>query len=145
MQVGKVQFANPRTSVVECGSTPPVADNYWIASGSLGCNAPPAAFTVPASGTLGTASRNPFYGPGINYGDMAIEKRIHIDETRYIELRFETYNTFNHANFANPTDNGFNSEDVQSLFGVFGKIYSTKTITTNGEGRAVQLGAKFYF
>ncbi len=145
MQVGKVQFANPRTPVVECGSTPPVADNYWIASGSLGCNAPPAAFAVPASGTLGTASRNPFYGPGINYGDMAIEKRIHIDEGRYIELRFETYNTFNHANFANPTDNGFNSEDVQSLFGVFGKIYSTKTITTNGEGRAVQIGAKFYF
>ncbi len=105
----------------------------------------PAAFTTTASGTLGTASRNPIYGPGINYGDMAIEKRIHIDESRYIELRFETYNTFNHANFANPTDNGFNSDDVQSLFGTFGKIYSTKTISTNGEGRAVQIGAKFYF
>jgi hypothetical protein len=58
----------------------------------------------------------------------------------------ETYNTFNHANFANPADPGFfGNEDVQSLLGVFGKVYTTKTISTNGEGRAVQLGAKFYF
>ena len=105
----------------------------------------PAAFTIPAPGTLATASRNPIYGPGINYGDMALEKRIHIDESRYFELRLETYGTFNHANFANPTDNGFNSDDVQGLFGTFGRVYSTKTISTNGEGRAVQLGAKFYF
>lgn len=105
----------------------------------------PAAFAVPASGALGTASRNPLYGPGINYGDMALLKRIRIDEARYFEVRFETYNTFNHTNFANPTDNGFNSDDVQSLFGTFGKVYSTKTISTNGEGRAVQIGAKFYF
>ena len=105
----------------------------------------PAAFAVPASGALGTAKRNPLYGPGINYGDIALEKRIHIDESRYFELRLETYNTFNHTNFGNPSDNGFNSDDVQSLFGVFGKVYSTKTISTLGEGRAVQLGAKFYF
>jgi hypothetical protein len=105
----------------------------------------PAAFTIPAPGTLATASRNPIYGPGINYGDMALEKRIHVDESRYFELRLETYGTFNHANFANPTDNGFNSDDVQGLFGEFGRVFSTKTISTNGEGRAVQLGAKFYF
>jgi hypothetical protein len=105
----------------------------------------PAAFAVPASGTLGTANRNPLYGPGINYGDLALEKRIHIDESRYFELRLETYNTFNHTNFANPSDNGFNSDDIQGLFGTFGKVYSTKTISTGGEGRAVQLGAKFYF
>jgi len=110
----------------------------------------PAAFTIPASGTLGTASRNPLYGPGINYGDIALEKRIHIDESRYFELRLETYNTFNHTNFANPSDPSLGSgalghEDVQSLLGNFGQVYTTKTISTNGEGRAIQLGAKFYF
>jgi hypothetical protein len=112
----------------------------------------PAAFTTPflnflagtgPVGVLGTASRNPLYGPGINYGDMALEKRIHIDESRYFELRLETYNTFNHTNFANPANFG-SSEDV-SLIGALGKVFSTKTITTGGEGRAVQLGAKFYF
>jgi hypothetical protein len=105
----------------------------------------PAAFTVPAPGTgVGTASRNPLYGPGINYGDMALEKRIHIDESRYFELRFETYNTFNHTNFANPANFGV-AEEVSGAVGNIGQIFSTKTLTTNGEGRAVQLGAKFYF
>lgn len=112
----------------------------------------PAAFYVPASGALGTANRNPVYGPGINYGDMAIEKEIHIDETRFLELRLETYNTFNHTNFGQPADYGFNTADVPNpicgsggCFGQTGKVYTTKTISTNGEGRAVQLGVKFYF
>lgn len=118
----------------------------------------PAAFGVPAPGAgMGSASRNPLYGPGINYGDLALEKRIHIDESRYLELRFETYNTFNHTNFANPATPGFNSEDAaeggangQNGFGIpigppFGEIFATKTISTGGEGRAVQLGVKFYF
>jgi hypothetical protein len=114
----------------------------------------PAAFTTPTLqflngqpatfGTLGTANRNPLYGPGINYGDMAIEKRIHIDESRYFELRFETYNTFNHTNFSSPGNFG-SSEDASGLTPNLGQIFSTKTITTGGEGRAVQLGAKFYF
>jgi hypothetical protein len=118
----------------------------------------PAAFGIPApGGGVGNASRNPLYGPGINYGDLALEKRIHIDESRYLELRLETYNTFNHTNFANPATPGFNSEDVaegganpNNGFGIptgapFGQIFSTKTISTLGEGRAVQLGVKFYF
>ena len=111
----------------------------------------PAAFVAPGFGMLGTANRNPLYGPGINYGDMALEKDIHIDESRYIELRLETYNTFNHTNFAQPADYGFNTADVPNFFcstgcfGQVGEVYSTKTISTNGEGRAVQLGVKFYF
>ncbi len=104
----------------------------------------PAAFAVPAVGAgIGNASRNPLYGPGINYGDMALEKRVYFTESKYLELRFETYNTFNHTNFANPATPGFTSEDVSSPG--FGQIFSTKTLTTNGEGRAVQLGAKIYF
>ena len=138
-----IVFTNPRVNQLDCNGNS--LGSYWFTSGTAICNAPPAAFAIPVSGTLGTANRNPIYGPGINYGDLALEKRIHIDESRYFELRLETYNTFNHANFANPTDNGFNSEDVQSLFGPIGKIFSTKTISTNGEGRAVQLGVKFYF
>jgi len=118
-QVGPVGIRNPRNNH---GENP---DNLYFN---------PAAFVVPATGTLGTASRNPLYGPGINYGDIALEKRIHIDESRYFELRLETYNTFNHTNFANPSDNGFNSDDVQGLFGTFGKVYATKTISTGARG-----------
>jgi hypothetical protein len=112
-------------------------------SGNLWFN--PAAFAVPTPGEgIGNATRNPLYGPGINYGDMALEKKIRIDESKYFELRLETYNTFNHTNFANPVTPGFGSGQDVSL-GNLGQIFGTQTITTNGEGRAVQLGAKFYF
>jgi len=103
----------------------------------------PAAFTVPAPGTgVGNATRNPLYGPGINYGDMALEKNIHIDESRYFQLRLETFDTFNHANFANPA-NFSTTEDISS--GNFGRIFSVNPISTGGDGRVLQLGAKFYF
>jgi hypothetical protein len=109
----------------------------------------PAAFSVPAAGTLGTASRNPLYGPGINYGDMALEKNIYISESRFVQLRLETFNTFNHTNFANPSVPALTlataNEDVSGILGNFGEVYTTNRISTNGEGRAVQLGVKFYF
>ncbi len=119
LQVGQ----NPRTSNI--GGTP----NAWLN---------PAAFAVPPLGVMGDANRNPFYGPGLNFWDMALEKDIKFTETKSLELRFETFNTFNHANFSNPFDivgQGF----------PFGEILSTQQITTNGAGRVVQLAAKIYF
>jgi hypothetical protein len=127
-------IGNPRNYSVTVGGVS--RPTYWFS---------PAAFSIPPAGTgIGNATRNPLYGPGINYGDMAIEKRIFISESKYFELRLETFNTFNHTNFANPATPGFGSENVSSSRS-FGRIFSTKTLTTNGEGRAVQLGAKFYF
>jgi hypothetical protein len=97
----------------------------------------PAAFAVPAVGTQGTANRDPFYGPGLNFWDMALEKSIHFTESMYFQLRLETFNTFNHANFGPPVNN------VAS--GAFGEINTVQQISTNGAGRVVQLGGKFYF
>jgi hypothetical protein len=127
----KLHFTNPRTFNQALGG------NFLFDNGA-------AALVVPPAGVIGTASRNPFYGPGLNYSDMAIEKSIHIDESKYIELRLETFNTFNHANFANPLTPGFNSEDVSEP-GSLGQIFRTATISTNGDGRVLQLGAKIYF
>jgi|HubBroStandDraft_1064217.scaffolds.fasta_scaffold00455_2 hypothetical protein len=129
-------IGNPRNNPYTVGGV--TNTNYWFN---------PAAFTIPASGTgIGSASRNPLYGPGINYGDMAIEKNIHIDESRYFQLRLETFNTFNHANFANPATPGFTNEDASGATGpTFGEIFSVRQISTNGDGRVLQLGAKFYF
>jgi len=98
----------------------------------------PAAFVVPQLGVQGTANRNPFYGPGINYWDTALEKGIHFTEAKWLQLRLETFNTFNHANFAPPVNN-------LSATGAFGTINNVLQLSTNGAGRVVQLGAKFYF
>ena len=97
----------------------------------------PAAFAIPALGTQGTANRNPFYGPGLNFWDMALEKDIHFRETMYFQLRMETFNTFNHANFGAPVNN-LSAPN-------FGEITSVQQISTAGAGRVVQLGGKFYF
>ncbi|HXO34220.1 MAG TPA: carboxypeptidase regulatory-like domain-containing protein [Candidatus Acidoferrales bacterium] len=133
-------FANPRTfqGTINGGNSGP--GNFWFTNGA-------AVFPIGAAGSgIGSANRNPLYGPGINYGDMAIEKQIHIDESKYVELRFETFNTFNHANFTNPATPGFTNEDASAASSsTFGQIFGVRSLTTNGDGRVVQLGAKIYF
>jgi hypothetical protein len=103
--------------------------NYWLNPGS---------FVAPPTGVQGTANRNPFYGPGLNYWDMALEKDIKFTESKYIELRFETFNTFNHANFGTPVNN-------ISAGPAFGTVNTVQSVSTDGAGRVVQLGAKIYF
>jgi hypothetical protein len=66
-----------------------------------------SAFTVNALGTPGTASRRSFYGPGMLNTDLALLKTIPITETKALQLRFESFNTFNRAQFFGPdTVNG---------------------------------------
>ena len=105
------------------------AANYWLN---------PKSFAIPAPGTgYGDASRNPFYGPGINNWDLSLLKDVHIDEARYFQLRLETFNTFNHAQFAAPVG------DVNNP--LFGRISAVQSGSTLGLGRVVQLAGKFYF
>jgi Carboxypeptidase regulatory-like domain len=105
--------------------------NYWFN---------PAAFSNNTVGTTGNANRNPLYGPGLNFWDMALEKDVHITESKYFELRLETFNTFNHAQFASPDANCCNLQDPN-----FGRILGVQQATTNGDGRVLQLAGKFYF
>jgi len=148
--IGKVQIVNPRSTVAS------VHAPFWFTNGASAftndCNASGCGGVIPGlTGTgIGNASRNPLYGPGLNYTDMAIEKNIHIDESRYFQLRLETFNTFNHANFCPPANygscGGTPSNDASFLdAGTFGEIFGVRSISTGGEGRVVQLGAKFYF
>ena len=65
---------------------------------------------------------------------LASHKRFYLDpgeRHRYMELRLESYNTFNHTQFGAPGTN-INSS-------TFGRILSAAS------GRTVQLGAKIYF
>jgi hypothetical protein len=111
--------------------------NYWFS---------PTAFAVPPAGSgIGNASRNPLYGPGLNNWDMALEKDLHISESKYFQFRLETFNTWNHTQFALPATPGFpiGTNDVSNS--TFGRIFGVVTGSTNGGGRVLQLGGKFYF
>jgi hypothetical protein len=102
--------------------------NYWFN---------PGAFTQAAAGTgIGNSSRNPFYGPGINNFDMSLLKDIHITESKYIELRLEAFNTFNHAQFGAPVSDINNPN--------FGRVLGTFAGSGIAE-RVLQLSGKVYF
>lgn len=125
----------PETSTFHIPSLNPRANgNYWFSS---------TPFSTEPFGTFGNTKRNFFHGPGFNYTNLEVYKNFPLGPegtSRYIEIRLETYNTFNHANFANP-DGNF-SDGSQ-----FGQITS---VIQPGQGdpqpgRAVQLGGKIYF
>lgn len=75
--------------------------------------------------------RDMFRGPGVWNLDAALYKNIHVTEQKTIQLRFETYNTLNHANlFVSGGEAEVNNGYVPAFF----------------DGRRnVQLAAKFIF
>ncbi len=60
-------------------------------------------FTQPAPGTWGDAGKMMLRGPGRDNWDVSLFKRFAFSESgqRDLEFRFETFNTFNHTQFAN--------------------------------------------
>jgi hypothetical protein len=58
-------------------------------------------FTRPASRTLGNAGVGIIRAPGLNNFDTSIYRQIRFAERKSLQLRFESYNTFNHTQFSN--------------------------------------------
>ena len=107
----------------------------------------PSVFSAEPLGTFGNVKRNFFSGPGFNYSNLTLFKNFplgHADSPRYIQLRLEAFNAFNHANFAPP--DGFLGDGPR-----FGQITSVIQPVADGgagdpqPGRAVQLAGKIYF
>jgi hypothetical protein len=92
-----------------------------------------AAFTPNTAGTFGNSGRNIFRRPYVNYADSAISKNISYRERYQLQLRFEMFNTFNHASFGTPDNTPTN--------GTFGKITGGGDIAS----RIGQASAKFTF
>lgn len=96
----------------------------------------PNAFSPEPIGVVGNEGRNNFHGPGINQTNMSLIKDIKFSEVRRLELRLDTFNTFNHTQFLMESNSlsysNFNSAN-------FGRALSAAS------GRVVQLAAKIYF
>jgi len=93
----------------------------------------PTAFGAPASGLFGTLGHNALRGPGRDNWDMSLFKSFTFSESRgsRFELRFETFNTWNHTQFQN-VDSGLGD----TRFGQYTSTYNPRTL---------QLGGKIYF
>jgi hypothetical protein len=91
-------------------------------------------FSPNALGTPGTASRRFFHGPGAINFDLSLRRLFKFTDTRVMEFRLETFNTFNHAQFFGPVAiNG----DIDS--GLFGQVVRA------APPRLVQAALKFTF
>lgn len=62
-------------------------------------NVNPAAFALPAQGTLGNAPKDVFRGPGRNNFDISLFKNFKLNERFRAQFRAEAYNIFNHTQF----------------------------------------------
>jgi hypothetical protein len=62
-------------------------------------------FGRPALGRFGNVGVGVLRRPGINNWDMSLYRQIRLGEGRSLQLRFETYNTFNHTQFSAVSQN----------------------------------------
>jgi hypothetical protein len=74
-----------------------------------------ALFGPNALGTPGNASRRFFYGPGMLNFDLALLKNFRLSESKALQFRLETFNTFNHTQFFGPA--AINGDHDSDLFG----------------------------
>ena len=74
-----------------------------------------ALFTPNALGTPGNASRRSFHGPGMVNFDLALLRNFRLTESKALQFRLETFNTFNHAQFFGPV--AVNGDSDSGLFG----------------------------
>jgi hypothetical protein len=92
----------------------------------------PAAFALPAPGTLGNVGFFSVEGPGFWTIDLALSRLLSLGGVRSFELRVEAFNLFNNFNWGNPVT----ILDTPT----FGQIQSIA-----GDPRIMQFGIKYGF
>jgi hypothetical protein len=117
---GGMGVGNPRPNQIGSSKGPKTVGEYFNT----------AAFSV-AQGQFGNAAPGSVLGPGYQRWDTSLFKNVKFGERATLQLRLETFNTFNHGS-PSSVDTGIND-------GSFGQV--------NGYHipRNVQIGAKFNF
>ncbi len=99
-----------------------------------------AAFGPPAIGTPGNAAKDLYRLPGINSWDMSLLKNFKLPREGWrLQIRVETYNTFNHAQFT--------TVDSAARFDALGNQTNTRfgEITGSRLPRRMQLAVRFTY
>ena len=91
-------------------------------------------FSLPGLGEFGTAARRFFSGPGMMNFDIALQKNLRLTESKSLQFRMETFNTFNHAQFF-----GASAVDGNISDATFGQIVNSMP------PRLVQVAMRFSF
>ncbi len=101
------------------------------------------AFARPLEGSLGNTGEGIIRGPNIQQWDVSMIKTTTFFERVNVQLRFETFNTFNHTQWAG-INTGLNvpnpnTAPTAATRGTFGQVNSTR------DPRTIQLGIKVLF
>jgi hypothetical protein len=90
---------------------------------------------------IGSASKYPFVGPGVENFDISLFKDFPLghDEARRMQFRFETYNALNHSQFTAVDNNARFDSAGNQVNTAFGQN------TAAAPARRLVLGLKFYF
>lgn len=88
-------------------------------------------YSVPSVGFFGNGGRNDIRGPGLGEWDISFYKVFAFGERAHLQLRFESFNAFNHANL-----NGISTSLGSGSFGQVTSAYA---------GRIIQLGGRLVF
>jgi hypothetical protein len=84
----------------------------------------PAAFTAPAVGQYGTASRNSIEGPGVVSVNSSLSRTVQLGSTRSFEARITATNVFNTVQYS-----GINTTLNSPTFGQVTSVASMRTLT----------------
>jgi hypothetical protein len=116
----------------------------------------PCQFVAPEGLTYGSAGRNFLNNPSRLNFDMSLQKNFKLSESRSLQLRLETFNTFNHTQLRvyDPSNPGSAGNNVISCYG--GSTYSAGNSTCLSDSsflhpvdahrpRTLQLGVKYMF
>ncbi len=108
---------------------------------TINCYLNAKAFASPATGTLGDFGINNIEGPGYFDVDLSLSRQFAIREHQYFEIRAETFNIENRANYLNPGTVGIAGGSANSALNssTFGKIQSDVA------PRIMQFAVKYVF
>ena len=109
-----------------------VADEKMVfCDGAIGNYINPKAFVAPAPGTYGKVGLGTVVGPGSLNFNAGVSRLFRVREHQTIELRMESQNVLNTANFSNPS-----SSMTSNTFG---------QINSAGPARIIQFAFKYIF
>jgi hypothetical protein len=106
-----------------------------------------SVITAPAPNSYGNMMRGIFDGPGYWALDFSVTKRHQISERVAAEFRAETFNTFNHPSFGQPTA-GLGCSSTSCEFGTTDEtpaVAATNSFLGSGGPRRMQFGFKLIF
>ena len=110
---------------------------------------PSARFVQAQFGALANVGRNTVSSPGLNIWNLSLFKTMKFTERASLQLRFQTFDTFNHRNFSIglPTNNGaIDQNNPNPLSSGYINVNSPLFLSKfdfDGGSRTVELGLRF--